>query len=777
MSANMAHRTDARVAADLEVTASAVSDDDDLEIIDDDDDVEAAASSGPLGLAGHARSWTVLIVDDDEDVHAATTFAIRGFQVYGRSVELLHAYSAAEAMDVLRREQGIAVALVDVVMEDPDAGLKLVKTIRDAGFEEMRLILRTGQPGYAPELEVISEYDINDYRTKSELTRIRLLSVLTSAIRSYSQIRLINESRIGLEMIVDASANLFTDRNLQLLSRGVLTQVASIMGVPANGLVCIGPRRADHKPRPDEFTVISDAGRFSQTIGRTLAEVSDDVVTDLFNRTVDTDLNLIADGNTAMYFPGQQSRQFFVYLEAIQFVSEEIMALLKVFAGNIAISLENVELIERLDSLAFVDPVLGVPNYNAFDAALRRLEFETDQPLQVVLVAIDDLDAMIGAFGPSLTQKVKMGVYRLLMEQAPDAHLIAHVGEGLFAILAEEGMNLAGVSARALAKPVIVDEIAPTLSATTAVVHVDEESPDAASLLRNGIAALVAARNDCQGSVRVYDRTFGEEVRERILLQSALRAALKTPGTIQVALQPKVDAASGSIVGAEALARWSLDGKPVSPARFIPIAETSGLSGQVTEQVLERVGQWVAERKAAGLPDLPVAVNLAMNDLHQSDFAGWLLRLVADAGLSPSTVEFEITESGVMRHPDRALAELNRLKDAGFSIAIDDFGTGYSSLGYLERLPTDFLKIDRMFVDRLTKANVHRSIAATTVAMARSLGIKVIAEGVETQEHHEALSMIGCNVRQGYLYGRPVPIETFSDTFAGWSLDATISAA
>ncbi|MCB9959773.1 MAG: EAL domain-containing protein [Rhodospirillaceae bacterium] len=777
MSANMAHSISARGAPDLEPTASAVADDDDLEIIDDDLDDAAGTSSGHGPLAAQSRAWTVLIVDDDEDVHAATTFAIRGFQVYGRPIDLVHAYSAAEAMDVLGRQQGIAVALVDVVMEDPDAGLKLVKTIRDAGYLEMRLILRTGQPGYAPELEVISEYDINDYRTKSELTRIRLLSVLTAAIRSYSQIRLINESRIGLEMIVDASANLFTDRNLQLLSRGVLTQVASIMGVPANGLVCIGPRRDDHTPRPDEFTVISDAGRFSQTIGRTLAEVGDPAVIGLFSRTVDSELNLIADGSTAMYFPGQQSRQFFVFLESIQFVSEEIIALLKVFAGNIAISLENVELIERLDSLAFVDPVLGVANYNAFDAALRRLDVETDTPLQVVLVSIDDLDAMIGAFGPSLTQKVKMGVYQLLAEHVPDAHLIAHVGEGTFAILADAGWPLEDIGARALAKPVVVDEIAPTLSATTAVVHVDDESPDAASVLRNGIAALVAARADCSGSVRVYDRTFGEDVRERILLQSALRAALKTPGTIQVALQPKVDATSGSIVGAEALARWSLDGRPVSPAQFIPIAESSGLSGQVTEQVLDRLGQWAAERKAAGLPDLPVAVNLAMHDLHRADFAGWLLHRVKDAGLSPATVEFEITESGVMRHPDRALAELNRLKEAGFEIAIDDFGTGYSSLGYLERLPTDFLKIDRMFVDRLTRANVHRSIAATTVAMAHSLGIKVIAEGVETQEHHEALSLIGCNYRQGYLYGRPVPIESFTDTYADWSLSAITSAA
>lgn len=155
--------------------------------------------------------------------------------------------------------------------------------------------------------------------------------------------------------------------------------------------------------------------------------------------------------------------------------------------------------------------------------------------------------------------------------------------------------------------------------------------------------------------------------------------------------------------------------------------------------------------------ELFVAVNLAMRDMHRPGFAERLLRRITMAGLSEATVTFEITENSIMRRPDSVLVEPIVLREAGFRIAIDGFGTGDSSLGYLERLRVDALKIDRIFVDHLRRGNARRCIAATTVAMAESLGIDVIAEGVETHEQLEALSMIRCRYRQGFLYGRPVP--------------------
>ncbi|MCB9947813.1 MAG: EAL domain-containing protein [Rhodospirillaceae bacterium] len=742
----------------------------------EDEDVRGMpdAVGGIQGLVARMKAWRVLVVDDDPDVHAATSFAVKGFEFNGRGFELLHAHTAQQALAILRREQDIAVALIDVVMEDPDAGLKLVEAIREAGFLEMRLILRTGQPGYAPEMKVIADYDINDYRTKSELTRSRLLSVLATAVRSYSQIRLINESRLGLEMIVDSSANLFSGKNMQLLSRGVLTQLASIMAVPASGLVCIGPLRTGGAPRTDDFTVVSDAGRFVNTIGRPLSAVDDDQVATLFAKIVGADLKLLIDGPTALYFHGGNARQVFVYLETVQSVSAEILTLLKVFANNIAICLENVELIERLDSLAFIDPVLDVPNYNAFEATLQTMERRSHPNLRLVLLAIDELDAIVGAYGLALTQASLKAVYDRLRADSPDAYLIARVSDGAFGILADIDDRLPDIAARVLSDPVVVDGIALALTATTVIVDIDDGNCDAHTLLRNASAALVTARSEGTGAVQFSSRTVGDGVRRRLLLQSALRRALQSHCAIDIALQPKVDTVERRIIGAEALARWSHDGQPVSPAEFIPIAESSGLSDRITEQVLDGVGQWAAERRHSGLPPLPVAVNLAMRDMHQPGFADRLLRRIAMAGLSEATVTFEITENSIMRRPDSVLAELIVLREAGFRIAVDDFGTGYSSLGYLERLPVDALKIDRIFVDHLTRGNARRSIAATTVAMAESLGIDVIAEGVETHEQHEALSMIRCRYRQGFLYGRPVPIASFHGAFADWSQIAAV---
>src|SRR6201998_4680312 len=193
---------------------------DDLVFIDE----TASSNNDAAERSIVAPAWRVLIIDDDPDVHTATTFALTNLEMQNRPLAFLHAYSAAEARQLLKQESDIAVILLDVVMEQDDAGLKLVRYIRqDCGMTEVRIILRTGQPGYAPEMDAIRDYDINDYKTKSELTRIKLFTTVTAAIRSYEQIRKINDSRRGLSQIVHASTQLMTLHGVQNFASGVLT--------------------------------------------------------------------------------------------------------------------------------------------------------------------------------------------------------------------------------------------------------------------------------------------------------------------------------------------------------------------------------------------------------------------------------------------------------------------------------------------------------------------------------------------------------------------------
>lgn len=202
----------------------------DFDIIDDTD------QNTPIPKRKNG-SWKILIIDDEDEIHQSTKFALKGTKILDKTIDTYHAYSAAEGLEKIRATPNLALILLDVVMESADAGLRLVETIRNLGYTEVRIILRTGQPGYAPELTVMSEYDINDYRTKSELTRTRLISCLTTAFRSYQQIHIINSSRHGLELIINSAKDIFKRRNINMFARGVLTQLIALRGEPADGIV------------------------------------------------------------------------------------------------------------------------------------------------------------------------------------------------------------------------------------------------------------------------------------------------------------------------------------------------------------------------------------------------------------------------------------------------------------------------------------------------------------------------------------------------------------
>ena len=201
-----------------------------------------------------------MIVDDDEDVHSTTTFALGNLDMQHRPLEFVHAYSAGQAREMLRRETDIAVILLDVVMEQDDAGLHLVRYIRETlKLADVRIILRTGQPGYAPEIDAIRDFDINDYKTKSELTRIKLYTTVTAAIRSYEQIRAINCSRRGLDQVVRASTELMSLHGVKNFASGVLTQIADILDTESDGVLCV------HEPadiRAQHLPVMACAGSF-----------------------------------------------------------------------------------------------------------------------------------------------------------------------------------------------------------------------------------------------------------------------------------------------------------------------------------------------------------------------------------------------------------------------------------------------------------------------------------------------------------------------------------
>jgi EAL domain-containing protein (putative c-di-GMP-specific phosphodiesterase class I) len=247
----------------------------------------------------------------------------------------------------------------------------------------------------------------------------------------------------------------------------------------------------------------------------------------------------------------------------------------------------------------------------------------------------------------------------------------------------------------------------------------------------------------------------------RLRLEADLRRGIAQE-ELRLHFQPKVDAASGTVVGAEALVRWMHPERGmVPPGEFIGLAEETGLIMPLTDWVLECACRNLREWSDAGLPAIPLSVNLAASSLTGVTLVGKLDALMQRFGLNPQRLILEMTESILMRDIESGVALLETLCDRGYGISLDDFGTGYSSLSYLKRLPLDELKVDRAFVNNAERGGRDGALAATIIALGRELGLHVVAEGVETCEQSAFLVRRGCNVQQGYLFSRPVAAAAF----------------
>jgi EAL domain-containing protein (putative c-di-GMP-specific phosphodiesterase class I) len=278
----------------------------------------------------------------------------------------------------------------------------------------------------------------------------------------------------------------------------------------------------------------------------------------------------------------------------------------------------------------------------------------------------------------------------------------------------------------------------------------------AEALVKNASTAMFACQTGGAGDFVVYDDVMGARALERISLDAELRRAVAGDG-LQLLYQPKFGVASGVPVGAEALLRWSHPRLgAISPARFIPLAEETGLILDISAWVIRSACRQVRDWRRIGL-DVPVAINLSSKDFLHGDPARLVAREIAATAIDPNSIEIEVTESVLVTDFARVSAGLAALKELGCRIALDDFGTGYSSLGYLQRLPLDRLKVDRTFVADVHRKAADGAIFGAILALAKSVGLAVVAEGVEEPEQLDWLRACGCDEAQGFLLARPMP--------------------
>jgi len=291
------------------------------------------------------------------------------------------------------------------------------------------------------------------------------------------------------------------------------------------------------------------------------------------------------------------------------------------------------------------------------------------------------------------------------------------------------------------------------------------DGDDIDTLLKNADVAMYQAKSAGRNSVRFYSGTMSLRSLERLELENGLRYAIQR-NELDVHYQPKIDLETGEFVGVEALLRWHHPERgDIPPSNFIPLAEECGLISTLGEWVLRKACNQVKAWQDRYQRNINVAVNVSSQQFFNSDFAEIVLKEVFDAGLSPTSLQLELTETILMNDVKETIAILNKLKKAGASLAMDDFGTGYSSLSYLNRLPLDTLKIDRSFVMDLETNRENAAICAAIIAMAHALDLLVIAEGVETEAQKNYLREQKCDQIQGYLISKPLPAETLENAF------------
>jgi diguanylate cyclase (GGDEF)-like protein len=437
--------------------------------------------------------------------------------------------------------------------------------------------------------------------------------------------------------------------------------------------------------------------------------------------------------------------------------------------------------------LASEDPLTGLPNRRVFRSALDRMNQDRNvrpgddgerRKFAVLFLDLDRFKVINDTLGHRIGDLLLRDVAKRLRSSLPPTDELARLGGDEFAIMTpsvECHAALEVLASRlvdAVVQPYEIDghQIRTSISIGIAIGPDDGQTAD--DLLIAADLALYAVKAGGRGTYKFYQASMSTEFNDRRQTEMDLREAIERY-ELELHYQPIIDLRRKVITGFEALARWRHPVKGlIPPTTFIPVAEDSRL--------ILPLGEWVlneACRRAAQWPnDLKVAVNLSPVQFSDPNLLNTIERILAETGLAPSRLELEITERIFMDSGELVLTMLRRLKELGIRISMDDFGTGYSSLSYLRSFPFDKIKVDRVFVSDLSEGTEHIVIVQAVVSIANALGMTATAEGVETEDQRQILAGLGCDEAQGYLFGRPVPIEGVPGILDKWGVVKTLAA-
>ena len=458
---------------------------------------------------------------------------------------------------------------------------------------------------------------------------------------------------------------------------------------------------------------------------------------------------------------------FVLYAPEPDVFDDEEMALLIEIAGDISFAIDNIKKEEKLNYLAYYDVITGLPNRLLFYDRLNQLIYDAKRGQKMAVLAIDleRFRIINETFGRHLGDALLKMVAERLISRGMDAGHLARVSADCFVKVLPDIKEEADVVhfienqiTAALNEPFRLEGKELRLSARVGIAIFPSDGKDADILFRNAEAALKKAKLSVD-HYSFYTPELNARVAEKLTLENKLRRALELEQLV-LHYQPKVDLNSNLIEGLEALIRWNdpETGLLVPPGEFIPLLEETGMIIEAGAWALAKAMADYGDMQKNNLSPPRIAVNVSQVQLQRNDFVSTIERVLSDSGGVPGGLEIEITESLIMRDVERNIQKLRAIREMGVEVTIDDFGTGYSSLSYIAKLPISAMKIDRAFIINMASNADDLSIVSAIISLAHSLNLRVVAEGVETEEQARLLRLLKCDEIQGYLFSPAVPI-------------------
>lgn len=446
-------------------------------------------------------------------------------------------------------------------------------------------------------------------------------------------------------------------------------------------------------------------------------------------------------------------------------------------AKTISLSLEiskRKEIEKVLEHHAYHDSLTNLPNRDLLKDRLNQAILQASRKHKKIAVMFMDLDHfkhVNDSLGHSVGDRLLVEVSKILRSQVRESDTISRIGGDEFVLVVhpfdsvDQITDLATTISRALQKPISMESVELATNASIGISIYPEDGQDSETLIKNADAAMYHAKKQGRNTFHFFNQEMTDRAVKRIELESRIRKAIENQEFIAY-FQPQYDLKNKSLIGFEALARWQTEDRGIlSPFHFIGVAEEVGLIIHIDRLIMKNAitcyKKWLDKGWELGV----LSVNLSMRQLSQKDFYTEVKELLEALDFNPQNLNFEITESYIMKDPEGAISLLEKLKELGIGIAIDDFGTGYSSLEYLKRLPVSKLKIDKSFVSDVLEDQGDAAIVKAVIALAHSLNLDVIAEGVEEHAQADFLLAHQCSEVQGFLYSTPISADELEESY------------